>query len=75
MSGQGDNYELRPEYDLSTLSIVPKGRFAPDRRSAKNLIVLDPELSEVFPDDKSVNDALRSLIEISRILKDRAEAV
>jgi hypothetical protein len=75
MSRQNDNYELRPEYDLSTLSIVPKGRFAPDRRSAKNLIVLDPELSEVFPDDKSVNDALRSLIEISRILKDRAEAV
>ena len=26
-----DDYELRDEYDLSQLTVVPKGRYAPER--------------------------------------------
>lgn len=64
-----DDYELRDEYDLATMMIVPKGRFAPERRIGQNIAVLEPELAEAFPDDASVNEALRLALEIARIPK------
>ena len=35
-----NDYELRSEYDLSRMTIVPKGRFAPGRRAGKNVVLL-----------------------------------
>jgi hypothetical protein len=32
MDKRNDDYDLREEYDLSQLPIVPKGRYAPERR-------------------------------------------
>ncbi len=64
-----DDYELRDEYDLATMTIVPKGRFAPERRIGQNIAVLEPELARAFPDDASVNEALRLALEIARIPK------
>jgi len=63
----GDDYELREEYDLSQLPIVPKGRYAPERRLGKNLAVLDPDIAQAFPDDKAVNAALRLVLQITQI--------
>ena len=64
---KGDDYDLRPEYDLSKMTIVAKGRFAPDRRMGKNVIVLSPELLQAFPTDEAVNTALRLVLQISKI--------
>ena len=63
----GDDYKLREEYDLSQLPIVPKGRYAPERRLGKNLAVLDPDIAQAFPDDKAVNAALRLVLQITQI--------
>ena len=46
-----DDDELRKEYDLSQLPIMPKGRYAPERRAGSNLVVLDPDLAWAFPSD------------------------
>ena len=62
-----DDYELREEYDLSQLPIMPKGRYAPDRRAGTNLIVLDPDVAQAFPDDEAVNAALRLVLQMTRI--------
>lgn len=64
---KADDYELRDEYDLSKMIIVPKGRFAPERRIGKNVVVLSPELSQAFPNDEAVNAALRLVLQISQI--------
>ena len=61
------DYELREEYDLSQLPIMPKGRFAPERRIGKNLVVLDPDIAQAFPDDEAVNAALRLILQIAQI--------
>jgi hypothetical protein len=37
------DYELKDEYDLSKMTVLPKGRFDPKRRIGTNVIVLDPE--------------------------------
>ncbi len=62
-----DNYELREEYDLSKLPVVPKGRFDPKRRIGTNVVVLEPELAKAFPNDEAVNEALRLVLKASKI--------
>lgn len=64
-----DDYELREEYDFSTMPIMPRGRYAPGKRVAKNLVVLAPDVAAAFPDDTSVNDALRLLLQLSKLLR------
>ena len=62
-----DDYELREEYDLSELPVMPKGRYAPERRMGKNLVVLDPGVARAFPNDEAVNAALRLILQITQI--------
>ena len=62
-----DEYDLDEEIDLVKLPIVPKGRYASERRSQTNIIVLAPDVAEVFPNDESVNSALRLVIEMAKL--------
>ncbi|MCU0508696.1 MAG: hypothetical protein MUC34_09875 [Anaerolineae bacterium] len=66
-----NDYELEDEYDLSQMPVLPKGRYDPKRRVAKNIIVLAPDLAQSFPTDDSVNEALRLVLRISEIPKRR----
>ena len=62
-----NDYELREEYDLSQLPIMPKGRYAPERRASKNLVLLEPDIAQAFPSDDSVNAALRFVMRIADV--------
>ncbi|MCI0398254.1 MAG: ABC transporter permease [Chloroflexi bacterium] len=64
---QNDDYELREEYDLSQLPVMPRGRYDPERRKGKNVVILDPDIAQAFPDDDAVNDALRLVLQMVRI--------
>jgi hypothetical protein len=66
-----DDYELEDEYDLSQMTVLPRGRYDPKRRSGKNIIVLAPDLAQSFPTDDSVNEALRLVLQIAEIPKKR----
>ncbi len=62
-----DDYELRDEYDLSQMTVVPKGRYAPERRVGKNVVLLAPDVVQAFPTDAAVNEALRLVLQIARV--------
>jgi hypothetical protein len=62
-----DDYELREEYDLSKMTILPKGRFDPKRRIGNNVVVLEPDIAKAFPSDEAVNEALRLLLKASKL--------
>lgn len=62
-----DDYELREEYDLSKMTVLPRGRFDPKHRIGSNVVVLEPEIAKAFPDDQSVNEALRLILKATRI--------
>jgi len=51
--------DLLPEYDFSKMKLVGRGIYAQRFRSGTNLVLLDPDVRKAFPDDKSVNEALR----------------
>ena len=67
MKNPNDDYELKEEYDLSQLPIVPKGRYAPERRAGRNVVVLEPDLARAFPNDEAVNQALRIVLQAAQI--------
>ena len=62
-----DDYELNEEYDLSKMTILPKGRFDPRKRIGNNVIVLEPDVAKAFPNDEAVNEALRLLLKASKL--------
>lgn len=64
--------ELRPEYDLSTIKGGVKEKYAKEYAEGTNLVLLEKDIAEFFPDAKSVNDALRSLVRIAKTKTKRA---
>jgi hypothetical protein len=54
--------ELRPEYDLSRFEEGQRGKYLRRYRAGTNLVLLSPDVAEHFPDERSVNSALRRLI-------------
>ena len=51
-----------PDYDFST---GVRGKYAARYAAGTNVVVLSPDVAEVFPDSEAVNEALRTLVRIS----------
>ena len=58
--------DLRPEYDLSKLKGGVRGKYAKRFQKGTNLVLLSPDVAKYFPDEQSVNAALRSLVGIAK---------
>jgi hypothetical protein len=58
--------ELRPEYNLSKLKGGVRGKYLARYRVGTNLVLLSPDVAEYFPDEQSVNTALRTLIHAAK---------
>ncbi|MBI5376415.1 MAG: hypothetical protein HZA77_13360 [Candidatus Schekmanbacteria bacterium] len=61
-----------PEYDFSK---GVRGKYAKRYAAGTNIVLIDADVLEYFPDQKSVNDALRSLATILRRKKKTEQAV
>jgi len=59
--------ELRPEYKRSDFTgPLVRGKYAKRLRESSNIVVLKPEVAEVFPNEESVNSALLSLMNLAK---------
>lgn len=58
--------ELRPEYDFSKMAGGVRGKYVERYRAGTNLVLLDPDVTQAFPTDASVNEALRLLLQIAQ---------
>ncbi len=54
--------ELRPEYDLAQLRGGVRGKYYRQAKAGTNLVLIEPDLVKAFPDEASVNRALRLLV-------------
>ena len=64
----GMDDDLRPEYDLSQLlQGGVRGKYAGRYREGTNLVLLAPDVAEVFPNEESVNEALRLVMQLAKI--------
>ncbi|MEG4803898.1 hypothetical protein QUB63_00555 [Microcoleus sp. ARI1-B5] len=57
--------ELLAEYDFTQMKGGVKGKYVERYRAGTNLVLLDPDIAQAFPNDAAVNEALRMLIEIA----------
>lgn len=60
---KGSETAMRPEYDFSG---GVRGKYAKRFSEGSNLIVLDSDVATLFPDSKSVNDALRAIAQVAK---------
>jgi len=61
-----DNDDLRPEYYPEDFpNAFERGKYAKRSAEASNVVVISPDLTEHFPNQEAVNNALRSLVEKS----------
>ena len=58
--------ELRPEYHRDDLGNGIRGKYYEDYKSGTNLVLLSPDVAAMFPDEESVNKALRDLIKLAQ---------
>ncbi len=59
--------ELRPEYDFDYSKAV-RGKYHSQLiEEGANVIVLDSDLAEIFSDSVAVNEALRSLLDLTSL--------
>ena len=61
--------EMLEEYDFSG---GVRGKYAARFAEGANVVVLDPDVAEVFTDSESVNQALRALAEIMQHQSEKA---
>jgi len=62
---------MRPEYDFSKgVRGVTAARYA----QGANVVVVDPDVLDVFPDGETVNEALRALAPVIRQQRRRRSA-
>ena len=55
--------DMLDEYDFSQ---GERGKYAKRYAEGTNIIALEPDVAEAFPDSKSVNEALRALVKIAQ---------
>lgn len=58
--------ELRSEYDFAQMEGGVRGKYVERYRKQTNLVRLDPDVSQAFPNDEAVNEALILLIQIAQ---------
>jgi hypothetical protein len=58
--------ELRPEYKRSDFGELVRGKYAKRIAETTNVVILEPEIAQAFPNDKAVNDTLRSLLNLAK---------
>jgi hypothetical protein len=56
--------ELLPEYDFSQLEGGVRGKYVERYQKSTNLVLLDPDVAQMFPDANAVNEALRLLLRV-----------
>jgi hypothetical protein len=62
--------ELRPEYDFKKLfKNGVRGKHAERYRQGTNVVLLDPDVAKAFPNARTVNEALRLVIQLRELRK------
>ena len=64
------NDDLRPEYHLGELlKSGVQGKYADRYQEGMNIVLLDGDVAEAFPNDAAVNEALRLVIQLTKLQK------
>ena len=57
-----DKDTMRDEYPEDLIKSGERGKYAARYRAGTNIVLIDPDLHEKFPDSEAVNNALREYL-------------
>jgi hypothetical protein len=64
-----EKIDMRPEYDFD-YSSASRGKYYQRLiKEGSNVVVLEPDIAKAFRSSAAVNDALRSLLEVSEVTR------
>ncbi len=63
--GKKNNDELKSEYNFDYSKVVRGKYYKQLLKEGANIVMLEPDVAEAFADSASVNDALRSLLNLT----------
>lgn len=63
--------EMRPDYDFASMKGGVRGKYYERYREGVNIVLLDPEVTQAFPSEESVNEALRGVLNTTRAVRSR----
>ncbi|MCX6639651.1 MAG: hypothetical protein NTW14_04105 [bacterium] len=61
--------EMRPEYDFDYTKAERGKHYQTLLKQGSNVVVLEPDVAKAFRNSAAVNDALRSLLEVSKVTR------
>ena len=64
------NDEMRPEYDFRSMKGGVRGKYVERVRTSTNIVVIEPGVSEAFPTERAVNEALKGVLNTARAVRD-----
>ena len=60
---------MRHEYDFASMKGGVRGKYVRRLRERTNIVVLEPEVAEAFPNEQAVNQALRGVLNTTRAVR------
>jgi hypothetical protein len=69
MKKTNSNNGLRTEYDFASMKGGVRGKHAKRYREGTNIVLLEPDIAEAFPNDEAVNQALRGVLNTTRAVR------
>ncbi|MGZ4896844.1 MAG: hypothetical protein ACXVJ0_10280 [Candidatus Angelobacter sp.] len=60
---------VRTEYDFASMKGGVRGKYAKRYREGTNIVLLEPDIAEAFPNDEAVNHALRGVLNTTRAVR------
>jgi hypothetical protein len=61
--------DLRPEYDFASMKGGVRGKYAARAREGTNIVLIEPEVTEAFPTERAVNEALKGVLNTTRAVR------
>lgn len=60
------NKEMRSEYRREDLGQGVRGKYSERFQQSSNVVLLDEDIAEAFPNSQAVNEALRGLLKLAQ---------
>jgi hypothetical protein len=61
--------DLRPEYDFASMKGGVRGKYVRKVREGTNIVLIEPGVSEAFPTEQAVNEALKGVLNTARAVR------
>jgi hypothetical protein len=65
------NNGMRREYDFAAMKGGVRGKYVKRYREGTNIVLLEPDIAEAFPNDEAVNQALRGVLDTARAVRNK----